>query len=161
MIRTIIGCLVILVCIVGVVGCGESPCGMWEISVEEAEIILERAISYAEEHDLEGLCGMGGSSSICNIHWRSAGEWEGLPIEPPEIVDTYLLPTVDHGGGSQSTGGRILVLEGIDGLGNDYRTEFLVFCAGSHGLVPYSPIYWSGIGMKSGDSDGMGSTEGH
>ncbi|GEM_PF-1916577 len=136
-----------------------------EISVEEAQAVLNQAVTYAQEHDLDALCGMGGAVSICEHQWRDAGEWDGVPSEPPEIVDTYYLPTKHFDNGFHATGGRVLVLEGINGKGEPYRTEFMVFktddpSAGSGGLAVINVVYWSGFGIAQPNDDGTVTTGG-
>lgn len=156
-----VACLVVVVSIAGAVGWtmidNEEP--PREISVEEAAGILDRAVTYATSGDLDKLCDLGGSVSMCQSKWQDAGGWEAVPPQSPDIVETYLIPTKDLGSGSQSTGGRVLVLEGVDGLGRPYRTEFLVFDAGSHGLAVINVVYWSGIGIAQTDDEGRGTAE--
>ena len=121
-----------------------------DISVEEATLILDQAIQYADEHDLDGLCGMGGSLLMCQYEWRYAGEWDAVPPQSPEIIDTYIRPQKDLGNGAYAVGGRVLVLEGTDGLGRHYQTDFFVFHNDETGeLAARFPIYWSG--MELGD----------
>ncbi len=120
------------------------------ITVETATSVLHRAEAHAQARDFEALCNMGGAVSMCQ-HWlRDVGGAASVPAQPPEIVRTYLIPPSTTQNGT-STGGRVLVLKGIDGLGRAYTTEFLVFDAGSHGPAALHPVYWSGIRMSSGE----------
>lgn len=155
-----VACLAAVVSIAGAVGWsmtnGEEP--LREISVEEAESVLNKAVIYVTSGDLDKLCDLGGSVVIYQQTWRDAGGWDTVPQQSPDIVETYLIPTKDIGNGSQSTGGRVLVLEGINGRGQPYRTEFLVFDSGSHGLAALNAIYWSGIIIGQTDDEGRGAT---
>lgn len=58
-----------------------------------------------------------------------------------------------------SVTGRVLVLEGINGKGEPYRTEFFVFRDGDSGKpAALYPIYWSGIGIAQPNDDGTVTT---
>ena len=137
--------LLLLACTSVVMACG-SRRAPETITVDEANELLARAEALAKAQDLDALCGMGGSVLLCERFWRNSLEWAGVPEEPPEITESYILPNRPLPGG-QSTGGRVLVLEGVDGQGRPYQTDFLVFDAGSYGLVPYNPVYWSGMNI--------------
>ena len=132
-----------------------------EVSVEEATGLLNQAVSYAQERDLDKLYDIAGSEGICRSQWELAGGGQTVPAEPPEIVDTYLLPKVPLKGGGWVVGGRVLVLKGVDGLGKSYRTEFFVFRSkdsGLDGLAVTNVIYWSGYGIAQPDEDGSATT---
>lgn len=116
------------------------------ISVEEATEVLREAEAYTRTRDLEALCNMSGSPTMCNHQFHDAGGWAAVPDESPRIVDSYALPRM-----GQSVGGRILVLEGVDGLDRPYRTEYLIIDPGIYGLAPLHPIYWSGISIGPED----------
>ncbi len=130
-----------------------------EVSVKEAEDVLNQAVACVAARDLDGLCELSGSALMCESEWRSAGEWNTAPVDPPAVVDTYLLPTEHYGNGSMSTGGRVLVLEGSDALGKPYRSEFLVFDSGQEkGVVALDVVYWAGISIGKTDDQGTGRT---
>jgi hypothetical protein len=128
-----------------------------EVSVEEATSLLYHAVAYAQVRDLDKLCDLCSSNGICRHQWEDAGGGQAVPAEPPQIVDTYLLPTVHLKNGGWAPGGRVLVLEGIDGLGKPYRTEFFVFRSkdsGLEGLAVINGVYWSGYGIGQCDENG-------
>jgi len=154
-VAAIMMCLVVVTVVCGA-GCGHD--NNWQVSTEEATSVLNQAVAYAQAHDLEKLGVLAQDELMTQQLWEQAGEWETVPAEPPKIVDTYLLPTVYLGHGSQATGGRILVLEGINGLGKPYRTESLVFSAGSHGLAVTNVIYWDGVSIGKYNEDGSVTT---
>lgn len=98
-----------------------------EITLEEATHVLNQTVQYATNHNLSGLCGMGHSVLMCQQLFENAGGWDTVPTQYPEIIDSYTLPTKNCGKGTYITGGRILVLKGINGLGKPYQTDFFVF----------------------------------
>jgi len=129
-----------------------------EVSVEEATSLLYHAVAYAQARDLDKLCDLCSSNGICRHQWEYAGGGQAVPAEPPEIVDTYLLPTVHLKNGGWAPGGRVLVVEGVDGLGKPYRTEFFSFWTGGDWgvkeLAVVNGVYWSGAGIAQCDEDG-------
>jgi hypothetical protein len=131
-----------------------------EVSVEEAISLLYQAVAYAQVRDLDKLCDLCSSNGICQHQWEGVGGGQAVPEEPPEIVDTYLLPTVHLKRGGRAPGGRVLVLEGVDGLGKPYRTEFFVFWTTDgwglkKELAVINGVYWSGYGIGQCDEDGL------
>jgi len=132
-----------------------------EVSVEEATSLLNQAVACAQARDLDKLCDLSGSKMICRHHWEWTGGGQAVPAEPPEIVDTCLLPTVHLKWGGRVVGGRVLIVEGVDGLGEPYRTEFFVFRSrdsGLNGLAVTNVVYWSGYGIAQCDEDGSATT---
>jgi len=162
----VIICLVVTTAAFSASGCGKTTASNennWEVSVEEATSVLNQAVAYAQARDLEKLGVLAQDKSMTREAWESAGGWETVPAEPPKIVDTYLLPTVQLKNGSQATGGRVLVLDGVNGLGKPYRTEFLVFRSdgpdsGLEGLAVINVVYWSGICIGQYNEDGSVTT---
>ncbi len=143
-----------------VLGCsGTSGEPVSEITVEEATQVLDDAVAYAESVDIEGLCSISSSEIMCRRAWADAREWASVPAEMPAVMDTYIQPTIELADGSQATGGRVLVPSSTRGDGSQYRTDFLVFNAGSHGLKALNAIYWSGIGLGDIDGDGLAVTQ--
>ena len=128
------------------------------VDEESANEVLSQAKVFAVAHDIESLCGMGGSEIMCQRFWQDAGGWEAMPTEDPTIVESYVIESVPLSGGQQRTGGLVLVLEGLDGLGRPYQTDFFIFDAGSHGLAPYNPVYWSGMSLGKLDLDELEET---
>jgi len=128
-----------------------------DISVEEATALLNQSIQYASDHNLDGLCGMGGAVAMCQHLFENAGGWDAVPDEAPEIIDSYMLPQKDLGNGTYEVGGRILVVKGVDGLGNPYQTDFFVFMNSETGeLAALYPIYWGNFSIVETDDEGRG-----
>jgi hypothetical protein len=138
-------------------------CENEEVSVEEATSLLYQAVAYAQVRDLDKLCDLASSELMCQHQWEWMGGGQAVPEEPPEIVDTYLLPTVYLKSGGRAPGGRVLVLEGVDGLGKSYQTEFFVFWTTDDWglkkeLAVINGVYWSGSGIAQCDEDGSVTT---
>lgn len=132
-----------------------------EVSVEEATSLLNQAAAYAQARDLDRLCDLCSSRGICQHQWEGAGGGQAVPAEAPEIVDTYLLPTVYFKGGGWAPGGRVLVVKGVDGLGRPYQTDFFIFRSrhsGLNGLAVINGVYWSGYGIGQYNEDGSVTT---
>lgn len=132
-----------------------------EVSVREATNLLNQAVAYAQARDLDRLYDISGSQGICRSQWELSGGEQAVPDEPPEIVDTYLLPAMHLNNGCVAVGGRVLVVEGVDGLGESYRTEFFVFRSrdsGLDGLAVTNVVYWSGYGIAQPNEDGSATT---
>ncbi|MGH2543968.1 MAG: hypothetical protein ACRDIB_14295, partial [Ardenticatenaceae bacterium] len=78
--------------------------------------------------------------------YDEAGGFDAIPQTAPAVVDSRIILATEN-----STGGRVLVLEGTDGLGRPYRSDFLVFYPlDSEEPAAFMPVYWSGIGIQSG-----------
>jgi hypothetical protein len=158
-------CLTVAVVAVGIVGWWTSIHNEnnEEVSFEDATSLLNQAVAYAQERDFDKLYEIAGSKGICRSQWQLAGGEQAVPDGPPEIVDTYLLSTVHLKNGNDAVGGRVLVVEGVDGLGRPYRTEFFVFRSrdsGLDGLAVTNVIYWSNYGIAQPNEDGT-MTTGH
>lgn len=159
----IIIAVVIIICSFAAISVFASSENNEEVSVEEATSLLNQAVAYAQARDLAKLCELASSKGICRHQWEDADGEQAVPDEPPQIVDTYLLPTVHLKNGDKAVGGRVLVLEGVDGLGKPYRTEFFVFRSGDsglEGLAVTNVIYWCGYGIRQPNEDGT-MTTGH
>ena len=147
-----------IICLAGAIAIFVSNGDNEEVSVEEATSLLNQAVAHAQARDLDKLCNLCSSHGICWHQWEDAGGGQAVPAEPPRIVDTYLLPTMHLKNGGWAPGGRVLVLEGVDGLGRLYRTEFFVFWTGGDWgvkeLAVINGVYWSGYGIGQCDEDG-------
>lgn len=126
-------------------GCGSSaPRTPSTITTSEALQVLRRAEAFARAGDMKSLCGMSESIRRCEWFIEWSGGVQAVPSTSPKVVADYVVPEVLDTNGASNVGGRMLILEGIDGLGKSYRTEFLVLDTGKR-LEPYVPIYWSGM----------------
>ena len=132
------GRLLLLVLAVLVAACSsDAPPAGTIPKVEEARGFLDRVVELAQAGDFEGLCAIGDGN--CKRHLEDAGR-DAVPPGPPTIVRTGTVPTTTSGG-QTSLGGIVFVLCGVDGHGDHYDSEMLVFHDGS-GLRAINAIYW-------------------
>ena len=107
-------------------------------SEADARAYFATVVGLAMGGDFEGLCAVG--SGTCEKQLRDAGR-DAVPPAPPRIVGTReIQPRAVVGG--WSSGGRVLEVCGIDGRGDPYYDEVLVFHDGSR-LISIGTVYWS------------------
>jgi len=150
----VIACLVIAAAFGA--GCSKTAANGYP-SVDEATSILNQAVTYAQARDLQGLGNLAQDESITNGILESIGGLQTVPNEPPQIVDSHVIPTVHLKSGGQAVGGRVLVLEGRDGLDRPYHTEFMVFREGNQ-LAVANVLYWDNYSITQCDEYGRAST---
>ena len=128
-----------LVLVLAVAACASAgpPAGTIP-SVEDAQRHLDEIVRLARARDFEALCALGDGN--CENSLEFAGR-DAVPPDPPKIIGTRTIPTTSSNG-QQSLGGIVFVLCGIDGRGEPYDSEMLVFNDGD-GLLAINPIYWS------------------
>ena len=107
-------------------------------SVADAQRHLDEIVRLARAGDFEALCALGDGN--CENSLEFAGR-DAVPREPPTIVGTRTIPSTSSSG-QQSLGGVVLILCGIDGRGEPYDSEMLIFNDGA-GLRAINPVYWS------------------
>ncbi len=140
--------------VIPVVACSQST-GEPYPSISEAKAVLAQVVGYVKVADLEGL-GKLETSLMVEEALDTAGGFGTAPNGPPTIVDTFIMPTVFCKGG-QATGGRILVLEGVDNLGRSYHSEMLVYREPGE-LRVINSIYWANYGIVRSNPDCSGNT---
>ena len=106
-------------------------------TIEEAQRHLDEIVRLARAGDFEGVCALGDLN--CDNSLEIAGR-DAVPPDPPTVVGTRTVPTTSSNG-QQSFGGVVFVLCGIDGRGDHYDSEMLVFHDGN-GLRAINPVYW-------------------
>jgi hypothetical protein len=89
--------------------------------------------------DFEALCALGGGNCERLLEDASVA---AVAADPPRILETRVVPPKGRDD-AVSTGGRLVRLCGVDGLGEPYRTEILVFESEGE-LRAIEPVYWSG-----------------
>lgn len=107
-------------------------------SVEDAQAHLDAIVRLARAGDFDGMCELGDAN--CERTLEMTGR-DAVPPDPPKVIGTRMVPTTSANG-QQSFGGIVLVLCGIDGHGEPYDSEVLVFNDGN-GLRAINPVYWS------------------
>ena len=108
---------------------------------EEATSFLASVVGLAQARDFDRLCGLGGGN--CRKTLQIAG-LDAVPATPPGIAGSRVVQPTQRSNGMTTTGGLVLQLCGLDGLGRPYSTEMLVFRDGGR-LLAIEPVYWSGM----------------
>ena len=106
-------------------------------SVEQARRHLDEVVRLARAGDFDGMCALGDAN--CERSLDMAGR-DAVPPDPPNVVGTRTVPTTSANG-QHSFGGIVFVLCGVDGRGQPYDSEMLVFNDGN-GLRAINPVYW-------------------
>ena len=118
-------------------------------SEDDAQAVLDEAQRRARE-GADSLCTWEGvSPGRCEDEFAERGGLAAVPDEPPVTTSGCGFPADDD-----NAAYRVLLLEGEDGKGVRYKTGFVVRDAGSHGFVPQSPVYWSGVGFSQSRDTG-------
>lgn len=102
----------------------------------EARAYFDRIVVAAMADDFDQLCALNGAEFNCRQQLEMAGEGS-RPPEPPAVVGSR----VHEKQFSDGTPGRILIVEGTNGLGKSYRSEVLVFREGSD-LEATNAVFW-------------------
>ena len=118
---------------------------------DEATSFLASVVALAQARDFDRLCGLGGGN--CRSTLEDAG-LDAVPATPPGIAGSRVVQPTQRSDGKTSTGGLVLQLCGLDGLGRPYSTEMLVFRDGGK-LLAIEPVYWSGMRIAT-DQDTPG-----
>lgn len=102
----------------------------------EARAFLDRLVAAAMADDFDRLCALSGIEFNCQ-KLLSYTEPGSRPPEPPTVVASNIdRPEFDDG-----VPGRLLVVEGTDGLGKPYRTEVLILRDEDH-FDATNAVYW-------------------
>jgi hypothetical protein len=118
-------------------------------SEADARAYLATIVGLAMRGDFDGLCAVG--SGTCPKDLREAGR-EAVPPIPPRVVGTRVLMPESRGD-SWSSGGFVLQVCGVDGRGEPYFDEVLVFREGER-LISIGTVYWSRIRIAEGQTTG-------
>lgn len=118
-------------------------------SKEDAQAALDEAQRRARQ-GVESLCSWEGvPRARCEDEFAEAGGVSAVPDEPPVITAQCAFPADED-----NSAYRVLLLEGTDGTGVNYKTGVVVQDAGSHGFVPQNPVFWSGVGFTQARDTG-------
>jgi hypothetical protein len=131
---------VVLILVLAVAACTSAggPAAGTIPSAEQAQHHLDEIVRLARAGDFDAMCALGDGN--CKSMLEIAGR-DAVPLDPPKVIDTRTIPTTSANG-QQSFGGIVLVVCGIDGRGEPYDSEVLVFNDGN-GLRAVNPVYWS------------------
>lgn len=111
-------------------------------SESDARAYLDRLVATVALDGAEGVCR--DTQGICQQS-LSRADPARVPEQPPLVIGTRVLQPGPAGDG-WSAGGRVLELCGIDGLGERYYSELLVFEEAGR-LTSIGTPYWLGIGI--------------
>jgi len=136
----------VLALVLGVLGCADPVPGTpGPPSDGEARAYLDRVVDLVLGERLNELCRTG--SGTCE-RTLSRADPATVPTTRPVVLGTRILPAW-RGDGSSVVGGRIIDLCGIDGRGNVYRSEILVFRDADR-IIGKEPVFWIGLRIASG-----------
>lgn len=151
-------CGTLLVALGLLMGCSSVPTPQ-RVTEEQARTFFDQAVNVALSDNVDALCDFASTPSNCTRDLMSMQE--RIPKQAPEILCAYeLLPQrTEH---AMLSGGQVLVVSGLDGMENPFRTEVLIFHDG-HQLRGTNIVWWSnrGIGsakLSEGDSGRAGSS---
>ncbi len=132
-----------------VAACAADPALPAVPSEVEARAHLDSLVALVASGQAARICEFG--SGTCRHALRGADP-AAIPRTRPVVVRTRVIdPTI--AGDQRSLGGRVLELCGIDGLGQPYASELLVFHDGSR-LISTGTPYWLGIGIAESPTTG-------
>jgi hypothetical protein len=129
-------------------GCASGPTPPSAVvSLEEARGFLARIVNAAQSGNLDAICQIAdGGNGNCRQYLKDAPAGSA-PHLPPVVYGFRTIPTTDR-----QTGGTVLGLCGVDGLGQPYRSEILIFRWGQ-GLQAINAVYWRSGGIaQAGDT---------
>jgi hypothetical protein len=120
------------------------------VTEKEARSYLDKMVAAAEKKDFEKLCELNGSVLNCRRQLDiGCDETPGsapaiscrdtVPSQAPSVVATRYSEKKS----SNDTPGRVLVVRGIDGMGEQYETEVFVFRENRHHFKAINAVYWS------------------
>ncbi len=116
-------------------------------TADEAITFLGRLVALAKQGDFEALCAVAGDGN-CERKLDDAGR-DRVPARPPTVMGFRSLPST-RSGDQTSLGGLVLGLCGIDGLGDRYDSEMLVFRDSDGALRAINPVYWGHTMIAAG-----------
>lgn len=127
------------------------------VTVADARRYLDRMVAAAEARDFEALCRLNGSVLNCERQLKTGCDQrpftdpvvsceDTVPEQPPTVVAT-------RSGPGDDTAGRILVVRGMDGAGNPYESEVLVFRENRRSFKAINAVYWSNATIIENEQD--------
>jgi hypothetical protein len=144
--RFVLGAILALV-----VGCGPGAYTPPPPPTEEAAIAhLDEVVRLVQSGGVESICSFG--SGTCP-HELRAMDAAAVPALRPHVVGTRVLAPKRNADGTWAIGGRVISLCGVDGRGEPYSSEMLVFSDGNR-LISTNTLYWTGSHVATGDSTG-------
>jgi hypothetical protein len=134
---TTLGAIAIAGSITGAAALRDEP-APGDVTAQEATLTLDRAIAIVEAGRQDALCReIGAGESYCTISLHDVGCALRTPTERPTIVASRPVPHQ-----FDVPDGWVLTVEGLDGVGEKYRTDFYVVRDGNGKLKSPYPVYW-------------------
>lgn len=137
--------LLLLLAVVGGIGYYIADNTDRATSLEDAMGVLKEAEARAKAGDVTGLCRLGLSEEMFAGSLDGRDGLAAVPDQLPKVVRQCVVPS-----SKDRRGGRLLVLEGRDGAGKRFTTEFFVWRAGLKGPIAIDPVYWTGSRYNPG-----------
>lgn len=106
--------------------------------IEDARALLDEIIEAGLDRDWQRLCAS--ASGTCEA--ELADVQDRAPVEPPVVIAASVHQPIVRDE-SWTSGGVLFTLCGIDGLGDGYESEVLVFNGGTR-LMATAAVYWTG-----------------
>ena len=122
-------------------GDGDSPAAPTEA---QARAALETKFTQAQTRDPEAYCADTEIVAMCQSQWQQLGGSKAVPTEPPRVVSSRV-----------QDGFRVLRICGTDGIGEPYRTDFVVG-TGEDGVTYELPVFWTGATFSGVHGDDTG-----
>jgi hypothetical protein len=139
--RRRIGCF-LAIALVAAASCGPSG----DVPSEsEARAFLQTLVRAAQAGDMDRLC------KLANCSRDDAVNPPRVPTTPPNVLRTWVLDPSTTPQGQQSSGGRVLVLCGLDADSQPYHSEMLVIRANGN-LHTASFKFWLNGSVGDGGS---------
>jgi hypothetical protein len=107
----------------------------------EARNYLRAVVDVVLAGNLGELCRLG--SGTCQ-QTLDRSDPAAVPRTPPVVVGSHAILPSRRADGRWDAGGRLIQVCGLDGRGQPYASEILVFSEGGR-LIGTEPVFWTGL----------------
>lgn len=107
---------------------------------------LQAAIALVDAGQAASICDLGGPTCRDFVEPFDAAR---VPTTRPVLLDVRTVPAVDLGGGTWSGAYVRVEVCGVDGLGQAYHSELMVYWYRGK-IVSTAPAYWLGVTIPDG-----------
>jgi hypothetical protein len=138
------GVVVMVVAIAGAILTQRSAHGPTVPSEAQARTALDTKFMVAQSGDAHAFCGDTDIVEMCESQWERLGGKEAVPRTAPRIASVR-----------EQDGYRVLRVCGDDGLGQRYRSDFVVGIK-KRRLAYVLPVFWNGAtfsGVRGDDGE--------
>jgi hypothetical protein len=113
----------------------------------EARNLVNRVVQLTLSHDFDQLCTLG--TPECRQVLHATGT-DTAPSTAPAIVGATTVPNQETSPGTWTPGGVLFSLCGLDGKGQPYHSQMLVFeNREGTGLTAMEPVFWGSLTIGS------------